>query len=387
VDDAVLGLKAQKVRDHYRKEYYPEAQVSWTIRPVADQPEFADVDLAVDEGKPAVVRKIRFRGNRHARARDLRKVMTQRQSNWLSIFTNDGMYEPGYLAADREAIRKVFMDKGYLGAIVGEPTIAYVGRKKIDVTFEVAEGPLYKMGPWRIDGATLFATNEMARGIAVPSGAVAGLAAIERGAQNVRDFYGSRGYIKTAVEPRVVLDTNAATASVAYQIREGALAYIQGIDIRGNAQTQDKVVRREIASPPARSTTKSRSAPARSACRTSAISPTSTPTPKTPPSPTASTSSSISKNSAPASSWSASACRASTTSSATWSFRRATSTCSAGRGRWAGARSCACAPRSAAPAPTWNSTLIEPWFLNGGCPSASISSGATRATTATSTTS
>ena len=246
VDDAALGLKAQKVREDYRKDYYPEAQVTWTIRPVADQPEFADVDLVVAEGKPAIVRKIRFRGNRHVSARDLRKVMTQRQSNWLSLFTSAGMYEPGHLAADREAVRKVFMDQGYLGAVVGEPTLAYVGRKKIDVTFEVVEGPLYKLGAWRIDGASLFPTNEMARGVAVPVGAVAALAGIDRGAQNLRDFYGSRGYIKTDVAPRVVLDTNAATAAVAYQIREGALAYIQNVEIRGNAQTQDKVVRREI---------------------------------------------------------------------------------------------------------------------------------------------
>ena len=246
VDDAALGLKAQKVRDHYRKDYYPDAQVTWTIRPVEDQPEFADVDLAVAEGKPAIVRKIRFRGNRHVSGRELRKTMAQRQSNWLSFFTNDGMYEPARLAADREAIRKVFMDRGYLGAVVGDPQIAYVGRKKIDVSFDVAEGPLYKLGAWRIEGATLFPTNEMVRGISVPVGAVAGLAGLDRGAQNLRDFYGSRGYIKTDVAPRVVLDTNAAVAAVAYQIREGALAYVQGIDVRGNSQTQDKVVRREI---------------------------------------------------------------------------------------------------------------------------------------------
>jgi outer membrane protein insertion porin family len=55
-----------------------------------------------------------------------------------------------------------------------------------------------------------------------------------------------RGYIKTAVDPRVTLDTNAATATVSYQVAEGMLAYIQNIEIRGNAQTKDKVIRREI---------------------------------------------------------------------------------------------------------------------------------------------
>ena len=245
-DAALLGQKAQKVRDHYRKEYYPDANLSFTFKTVPDYPEFADVEIVVAEGKPAVVRKIRFKGNRHVSAHDLRKVMQQRQANWLSFFTSAGMYEPGSLTSDRETIRKVFMDKGYLGAGVGEPEIAYVGRKKIDVTFQVSEGPVYKMGAWRLGGVTLFPTGEVARGVSVPAGAIASLAGIDKSAQNVRDFFGSRGYIKTEVVPRVTLDTNAATAAVSYQVKEGSLAYIQNVEIRGNAQTKDKVVRREI---------------------------------------------------------------------------------------------------------------------------------------------
>ncbi len=245
-DDAVLGQKAQKVRDHYRKEYYPDADLTWTFAPVADNPEFADVEIAVAEGKPAVVRKIRFQGNRHVPARELRKVMQQRQANWLSFFTSAGMFEPGWLPSDRESIRKVFMDRGYLGAVVDEPTIAYVGRKKIDVTFRVAEGPRYKLGAWRVDGVTLFPTADVSRGVTVPVGAVASLAGIDKSAQNVRDYFGSRGYIKTDVDRLVALDTNAATAAVTYRVKEGSLAYIQNVEIRGNAQTKDKVVRREI---------------------------------------------------------------------------------------------------------------------------------------------
>ena len=245
-DDALLGQKSQKVRDHYRKEYFPDAKLTWAFHPVPDSPEFTDVEITVAEGKRAVVRKIRFAGNRHVSARELRKVMTQKQANWLSWFTSDGMYEPGSLAADLELLRKVFMDKGYLGAQVGEPAIAYVSRKKIDISFPISEGPVYKMGAWRIGGLTLFPTSDVSRGVTVPVGAIASLSGIDKSAQNIRDYYGSRGYIKTDVDPRVTLDTNAATAAVSYQVREGTLAYIQNIEIRGNAQTKDKVVRREI---------------------------------------------------------------------------------------------------------------------------------------------
>lgn len=245
-DEATLGQKSQKVRDHYRKEYFPDAKLAWTFRPAAEDPDLADVDITVTEGKRAVVRKIRFVGNKHVSARELRKVMTQKQANWLSWITSDGMYDPGILLSDRELVRKVFMDKGYLGAVVGEPVIAYVSRKKIDITFQVTEGPVYKMGAWRLGGLSLFPTNDVARGVSVSTGAVASLAGITRSAQNIRDYYGSRGYIKTEVNPRIELDTNRAVAAVAYQVREGTLAYIQNIEIRGNAQTKDKVIRREI---------------------------------------------------------------------------------------------------------------------------------------------
>jgi len=244
-DNAVLGEKAQKVRDSYRKEYFPDAKVTWTFQPVEGRPEFTDVEIQVVEGRRAVVRRILFRGNRHVPRRELLKVMSQKQSSWLSWFNSAGVYEPGSLLVDRESIRKVFMDKGYLGAVVAEPVFAYVGRKKIDIVFDVTEGPQYTLADWRIEGLARFSSNEVARGMPA-TGGVAELVAIQRGAQNIRDYYGSRGYIKTTVDPRVVLDTNAAAARVSYQVREGLLAFIQNIEIRGNSDTMDKVIRREI---------------------------------------------------------------------------------------------------------------------------------------------
>ncbi|MDY0149226.1 MAG: outer membrane protein assembly factor BamA [Kiritimatiellia bacterium] len=246
VDHALLGLRAQKVREAYRKDFFPDARLTWTLAPVEAEAGFVDVTIEVDEGRRAVVRRILFKGNRHAHRKELLKVMTQKQSSWLTWITNDGLYEPGHVLADRESIRKVLMDKGCLAAAVSDPTFVYVGRKKIDITFVIDEGPVYSLSDWRIRGMEQFAVEKVAGGVVASTNQTAALAAIRRSAQNIRDFYGSRGYIKTAVEPRVMLDTNAATAAVTYDVAEGMLAYIQNIEIRGNAQTKDKVIRREI---------------------------------------------------------------------------------------------------------------------------------------------
>ena len=224
VDNALLGLRAQKVRDAYRKDFFPDARLTWTLAPTVDEAGFVDVTIQVDEGRRAVVRRILFKGNRHARRKELLKAMTQKQSSWLTWINNDGLYEPGHVLADREGIRKVLMDKGCLAATVSEPTFVYVGRKKIDITFVIQEGPVYSLSNWRVTGMERFAAGEVVGGVVAATNRTAALATIQRSAQNIRDFYGSRGYIKTAVEPRVTLDTNAATAAVTYDVAEGMLA-------------------------------------------------------------------------------------------------------------------------------------------------------------------
>jgi outer membrane protein insertion porin family len=246
VDNALLGQKAQKVRDSYRKDYFPEASVEWTFTPVPGRPEFTDVEIQVTEGRRAVVRRILFKGNKSVSRGELLAVMTQKQSSWLSWMNSAGVYEPGSLLPDREALRRVFMDHGFLGASVSEPTFAYVSKKKIDITFEISEGPVYTIANWNIGGMTLFDPAAVSRGIMIRAGEEASLSAVDRTARNIRDFYGARGYIQTDVEPLISLNTNLAQATVDYQVEEGTLAYIQNVEIRGNSQTQDKVIRREI---------------------------------------------------------------------------------------------------------------------------------------------
>lgn len=246
VDGATLGEGAIAVRQEYREDYFPNTKVRWALTPVEGDPSMVDVLIQVDEGERMLVRKIIFKGLESLKPKELRKRMTQKQSTWLSIFTGDGEYKAAALLADREVIRKALMDVGHLGAEVSAPTYVRVDRKKIDVTFEIDEGPLYTLDDWRITGMETFPAAAVEGGILVRKGEVASLQGIEQGAQNISDYYGSRGYIRTTADPRVVLDVSNATARVTYAVKEGPLAYISDVDIRGNSVTKDKVIRREI---------------------------------------------------------------------------------------------------------------------------------------------
>jgi len=245
VDEATLAGHAVKVVATYHKKYFPQARLTWTLTPVGDRDQ-VDVRVDVHEGRRATVKHILFTGNTHLSSRSLRRVMKQRQTNLISWITGDGTYNPDDLATDREALRRAYLDQGYLDAEFGEPEVRPVGRSGLDVEIRVVEGPRYTISGFQVTGTQLFPAAEVAQSCPLRVGGVAAMNAIDRAAQAIRDFYGARGHIRTAAD--VDLDTNPTnhTVRVMFKVREGQLAYLRHIRIRGNTRTKDKVIRREL---------------------------------------------------------------------------------------------------------------------------------------------
>jgi outer membrane protein insertion porin family len=246
VDDAILGTAAQKVTAHYVKKYFPYSKVTWRIDedPATGT---ADVYVKVKEGRRAKVRNIYFEGNTSIKPKVLRKAMTQKKWNFfLSWITGAGTYKPDDLETDVEALRKVYMDHGFLDIQVGEPRIAPRDEKAIDVTIPVREGRRYTLSKIALSGMKIFSEQDLRKSVTNRSSDVASLRAIEATEQALSDFYGSRGYIDNRVNYVLDADPKTGLVDVRYDIAEGHLAYINDVKIKGNTRTKDKVIRREV---------------------------------------------------------------------------------------------------------------------------------------------
>ena len=178
VDEGSLAVATQKVVDEYRKKYYPDVRVSSNIEEDAVSGT-ADVYVTVQEGNRAKVKKIRFPGAEHVPARQLRKVMVQKQLSLLSWITGTGVYSPADLTSDRIAVRRVFLDQGYLDAEVGEPDIQQQRRNKLTIDLPITEGRRYKVGAITSEGMTLFDPNAVMQGVTLRTGDVASMADVE----------------------------------------------------------------------------------------------------------------------------------------------------------------------------------------------------------------
>lgn len=245
VDDVVLAERAQKVRAEYAKKYYPNAQVDWAIDNIPGTGR-ADVTVTVTEGVRSKVRDIDFEGLTKEEAEVAREAMRQKETNWLSLFTKDGKFDPGEIEFDRHRVRRTLLDKGLLDAEVGEPEIVEVSPKKVDLVFPVTKGQEYLVRDVSITGNDLFGADQLALVLRIHGGDVASLSAVEASVDALQDYYGGRGYLRTSVDRSIRADPAARVVDVEFVVREGRLARIHDINIRGNTHTKDKVIRREL---------------------------------------------------------------------------------------------------------------------------------------------
>lgn len=274
VDDAIVNEKIRRVEIYCRKKKYPDASVAWELSPVDE--DAAHLLITVTAGEKLRVKEIHFVGerflsdSRKARAGrffrklvpgkekpapgerfetdELRKVINQKTTFWITPW--GGSYRPEFADADVILIRNFYMDHGYQDVEVEAPVVENLGDGDLRLTYQIAEGGQYTVGTIGFEGAELFEAAELEKQTRLSSGDIASRKTIRDAAAAVRRYYGNRGYIHTLVEPVPRKDPAVLTANILFRVREGEMAHINEINIRGNEKTRDEVMRRELAVAP-----------------------------------------------------------------------------------------------------------------------------------------
>jgi outer membrane protein insertion porin family len=252
VDEQTINMKARKVEEEYRKEHYPNASVKTKLEITNKERGLAEATFTVDEGKLAKVRKVIFAGNKVVATDDLMDVMNP--AIWWKPWSWFGYmrYDPEELETARMEISAMYLNKGYLDADVAIPVVETAPDGGLTISVDIHEGVCYRLGKVTLAGITLFPESELRKVVKdrLKAGDIATPMTIEMASQAMRDYYGSRGYINTAVRvvrnPIIKPGEAVATLDLQFVFYEGKLVGIRNILIRGNSRTKDKVIRREL---------------------------------------------------------------------------------------------------------------------------------------------
>ncbi len=232
--------------DLYAKKGYFNASVTPNIIELPDNR--VNVVFQCADGNQTLISRITFIGNAHFSQSKLRQVVSSREYAWFRFLSSADHYDSDRIQYDEYLLRQFYLHKGYADFQVNSANAELSpDRKSFYLTFDIAEGPRYRVGSLKIVSDIRTLSDEQLRGL-VPLAAgdwfdgtalEEGITALSNRAQNL-------GYAFAQVNPNVQTDPVAKTIAITLDVVEGPRVYIQRIDISGNTRTEDKVIRREL---------------------------------------------------------------------------------------------------------------------------------------------
>ena len=246
LDERKAHDDAQKMQDLYQKAGYPDVKVTYEVG-LDKATGKAILKFKVQEGERVFIKAIKFTGNKAYTDQRLCKLLKTRRRWWGSWLAGTGVLKAEDFKEDLDKLREHYHSNGYIDMDIRGTRIQRVSARWMEVHIDLFEGAQYKVGAIAISGNRLFPTTELEKQIKMTTGKTFTPAGMSADQKALGDYYGARGYLDTDVRPIRAPNVETGRIDITYAIREGELTYIEKIEIRGNAKTKDKVIRRELA--------------------------------------------------------------------------------------------------------------------------------------------
>jgi outer membrane protein insertion porin family len=244
--ESAIRESINKIQNMYREKGYYEVQITHELVPVTNTE--VNLVLHVDEGGKMAIKEIKFEGNEHVKAKELKGVMETKEKSWLFVtnwLTGTGKLTKDVLERDAEKISAYYYNHGFIKAKVADPKIDIKG-KFIYITIPIQEGSQYKVGKIDIQGDLIDDKEKILEKIAIPKEKIYSREVLQTDITTLSDLYADKGYANADVTPMIKEDDQALKVDVTFDIHQGNKVYFERIDIAGNVKTRDKVIRREL---------------------------------------------------------------------------------------------------------------------------------------------
>ena len=207
-----------------------------------------DLVFEIKEGDKTGIKDIVFVGAKafsHGRLKDVIKTSS---SNLLSFLQTTDIYDADRIEADRDLLRRFYLKHGYADVRIISAVGEYDAAKKgFVVTFTIDEGSQYRVGTVDVVSNVRAIDPAVLRNqVKLSPGNVYNADLVERSVESMTIQAARQGYAFANVRPRGDRNFETKTINLVFVVEEGARAYIERINIRGNTRTRDYVIRREF---------------------------------------------------------------------------------------------------------------------------------------------
>ncbi len=244
-DRTTLDKAEQEIKKQYLSRGRYDVEVTTTLTPL--ERNRTGVAIVVKEGEVARIETINIVGANAISEKTLLSDIQLSTGGWLSWYTKDDQYSKQKLQADMESIRSYYTNRGYLEFNVDSTQVSLSPDKsKVFVTINITEGAQFNVSTIALSGDLLVPEAELRSLIRVQSGEVFSRTKLADSAKAISDRLGREGYAFAQVNAVPEINRENRTVGFNFVVDPGRRVYVRRINVSGNAQTRDEVIRREL---------------------------------------------------------------------------------------------------------------------------------------------
>ncbi|MBY9067581.1 outer membrane protein assembly factor BamA [Hyphomonas sp. WL0036] len=236
----------QRIMELYRRSGRFAAKVEPQYKPLEQNR--VDLIFEVTEGPVTGVRSINFIGNDVYSDSRLRSEIVTKQSRIWRFFSSNDNYDSSRLEYDREKLREFYQNNGYYDFRVTSAVAELTpDQKDFYITYTVDEGRQYDFGVIKVETALeKLDANVLQAVVPIQEGELFRGSQIETTIDALTYAAGVAGYAFVDVRPQITINDQTGRIDITFALDEGPRVYIERVNIVGNTQTLDRVIRREL---------------------------------------------------------------------------------------------------------------------------------------------
>jgi outer membrane protein insertion porin family len=244
-DRALLNIAEQELKNQYIARGKYGIKIVTTVTPL--ERNRVAISFTIFEGKVAKIRQFNFVGNHLFDDKTLKREFSLTTPGVMTWYTDSDQYSKPKLQADLESLRSFYLDRGYIEFSIDSTQVSISPDKEnIYITVNMTEGEKYTVKSILFAGDLIVPEEELAALNQVEVGAVFSREKLTETTKLISDRLGDEGYAFAAVNAVPELDSENNEVALTLYIDPGRRVYIRRINISGNADTRDAVIRREL---------------------------------------------------------------------------------------------------------------------------------------------
>ncbi len=242
-------LELDRVRQELINQYFSRGRYGVEVETIVSRLPRNRVTLSilVTEGRQARIRHINIVGNERFTNEELRSDFESHTNPGLFFWRGRNQYTREKLSGDLEALRSFYLDRGYMDFSIESTQVSISDDKQdIFITANIREGEVYRVNEVQVTGDLVLPEATLRRMITVEAGDTFSRRKLEQSIDNITAVLANIGYAFANVNPIPRIDRENREAEINFFIEPGKRVYVRRIEFRGNTQTKDEVLRREM---------------------------------------------------------------------------------------------------------------------------------------------